>query len=702
MNPKLEWSTKEKLSLSSYVLQSGNQHWSGGVTRMLRSLGEPNRPPDWFSAKNCAQQYTDLIEAAETPRRKRGERSESNESSSSASSPATLSIGDAIVRKLTQERIEEIRKQIRSERAKYKKLKNTLAQIESGDLDDKLDEMIEEIQRKKAEEAQTKTPEAKNNEEVQPVQEVENQNVVMETSKPDTADDNTTTSEEIQPIPVPENSEQDSETLTIPDDTQELKENQVEMEVDANQEESQDSETIEDSEMLPFEPTVNAEDSTEAATVCVPENKDQSQPPCEETATNVTELQELTDTATTGDPLPKEEDSVSKPVIVDNINDEEPTANSPVCDVPAQEPETTNPDVDEDVQDVLPSPDVDLPTDETRTGTVESEETTQGENDQVVNTETKNFVAPLPDTLEKKGDTKVPTASAQEHTVVVQENPNVVASDFVDTTDKNQDIVTETAEEPADAPSVTEDNKVEESVVEDDNISHASNSVIGDGNFSEQNEGDTGSMASTPAYIDSFPSSPALSTTSDADPEATANFRAWKKSIMILWKQVASHRYASLFLQPVTDDIAPNYSNVVYRAMDLSTLKKHLETGVVRTTSEFQRDLMLMFQNALMYNNREHDVYKMALDMQKDVMDQVAQFLATQLMMETAQQSTPKGLRRSTLRKSAMSEKRDGEPNKVSASADMLIALLVSEARSKRTAAIEGEMKFMKKKPPHE
>uniref|UniRef100_H2YQE5 Bromo domain-containing protein n=2 Tax=Ciona savignyi TaxID=51511 RepID=H2YQE5_CIOSA len=166
----------------------------------------------------------------------------------------------------------------------------------------------------------------------------------------------------------------------------------------------------------------------------------------------------------------------------------------------------------------------------------------------------------------------------------------------------------------------------------------------------------------------------------DMDCEVGSHNRAWKKSIMILWKQVASHRYASLFLQPVTNDIAPNYSDTVYRAMDLATLKKNLETGVVRTTSDFQRDLMLMFQNALMYNNHEHDVYKMALEMQNDVMAQVAQFLATQLMVETTQPVTPKGLRRSTLRRSVMSSEK------------------VSEARSKRTAAIEGELKFMKKK----
>jgi len=69
--------------------------------------------------------------------------------------------------------------------------------------------------------------------------------------------------------------------------------------------------------------------------------------------------------------------------------------------------------------------------------------------------------------------------------------------------------------------------------------------------------------------------------------------------------------------------------------MDLLTIKKNIENGVrnvlwifilnmfffseiiiafillfqtIRTTSEFQRDMMLMFQNALMYNSADHDV----------------------------------------------------------------------------------------------
>lgn len=71
--------------------------------------------------------------------------------------------------------------------------------------------------------------------------------------------------------------------------------------------------------------------------------------------------------------------------------------------------------------------------------------------------------------------------------------------------------------------------------------------------------------------------------------------------------------------------------------MDLSAIKKNIESGVIRTTAEFQRDIMLMFQNAIMYNSSDHDVYHMALEMQRDVLEHVQQFLATQLIMQTSE-----------------------------------------------------------------
>uniref|UniRef100_A0A8C1TJ85 Bromodomain-containing protein 8 n=1 Tax=Cyprinus carpio TaxID=7962 RepID=A0A8C1TJ85_CYPCA len=121
------------------------------------------------------------------------------------------------------------------------------------------------------------------------------------------------------------------------------------------------------------------------------------------------------------------------------------------------------------------------------------------------------------------------------------------------------------------------------------------------------------------------------------DQEALQAQKIWKKAIMLVWRAAANHRYASVFLQPVSDDIAPGYHSIVHRPMDLSAIKKNIESGQIRTTAEFQRDIMLMFQNAVMYNSSDHDVYHMALEMQRDVLEQIQQFLATQLIMQTSE-----------------------------------------------------------------
>ena len=59
------------------------------------------------------------------------------------------------------------------------------------------------------------------------------------------------------------------------------------------------------------------------------------------------------------------------------------------------------------------------------------------------------------------------------------------------------------------------------------------------------------------------------------------------------------------------------------RPMDLSTIKRNIDNGVIRTTAEFQRDMMLMFINAMMYNSVEHDVHQMAVEMYNDVMTHI-------------------------------------------------------------------------------
>uniref|UniRef100_A0A8B9K4Y0 Bromodomain-containing protein 8 n=1 Tax=Astyanax mexicanus TaxID=7994 RepID=A0A8B9K4Y0_ASTMX len=194
---------------------------------------------------------------------------------------------------------------------------------------------------------------------------------------------------------------------------------------------------------------------------------------------------------------------------------------------------------------------------------------------------------------------------------------------------------------------------------------------------------------------DSIPSSPASSqfSISSEDQEAIQAQKIWKKAIMLVWRAAANHRYANVFLQPVTDDIAPGYHSIVHRPMDLSTIKKNIENGLIRTTAEFQRDIMLMFQNAVMYNSSDHDVFHMAVEMQRDVLEQIQQFLATQLIMQTSESGiSAKSLRgREANRKQDPNDK-DSVPM---ASPAFLLSLFDGGTRGRR-CAIEADLKMKK------
>uniref|UniRef100_A0A1B6G3A2 Bromo domain-containing protein n=1 Tax=Cuerna arida TaxID=1464854 RepID=A0A1B6G3A2_9HEMI len=129
---------------------------------------------------------------------------------------------------------------------------------------------------------------------------------------------------------------------------------------------------------------------------------------------------------------------------------------------------------------------------------------------------------------------------------------------------------------------------------------------------------------------DSKPSSPACHMLEDSK-----EYRSWKKSIMLVFNRLATHKFASIFLRPITNEQAPAYDTVIHRPVDLSTIKKRIETGELRTTVDFQRDLLLMFQNAIMYNNCRTHVYEMASIMQNECMQHI------ELMVEAMGEGVP-------------------------------------------------------------
>ncbi|EFN83648.1 Bromodomain-containing protein 8 [Harpegnathos saltator] len=145
----------------------------------------------------------------------------------------------------------------------------------------------------------------------------------------------------------------------------------------------------------------------------------------------------------------------------------------------------------------------------------------------------------------------------------------------------------------------------------------------------------------------------------DSEPENEgtgegADYRAWKKAVMLVYNRLATHKYASIFLRPITEDQAPGYHTVIFRPMDLSTIKKNIDNGTIRSTMHFQRDVMLMFQNAIMYNKHDTFVYKMAVSMQEECLQHM------QILVQVTGEGT---FRRETRTATASSSSETSENN---------------------------------------
>lgn len=114
--PLDKWSVREQLCLASAVACSGDQNWMT-VSRTLKIVcgntkdALQSRPVDWFSQKNCAVQYGHLLEDVETPKRKK----RTSESSVPSSPPAVDPPTEAILRRLTEDRMQEIKLELRRE-----------------------------------------------------------------------------------------------------------------------------------------------------------------------------------------------------------------------------------------------------------------------------------------------------------------------------------------------------------------------------------------------------------------------------------------------------------------------------------------------------------------------------------------------------------------------------------------------------------
>ncbi|XP_064207877.1 bromodomain-containing protein 8 isoform X4 [Anguilla rostrata] len=752
LGPTEPWSVREKLCLASSVMKSGDQNWVS-VSRAIKPFAEPGRPPDWFSQKHCASQYSELLETTETPKRKRGEKGEVVET-----------VEDVIVRRLTAERIDELKRLIKETQEKHRKLKKEAELIQAGHLDSKLDELWGEIvQKKKTEEEEAELKKKATDAAYQARQALKNTPKrvpsVTVRSPPGASSPSLEFPLVDPPQPVPEDP---GATPAAPGPAVFMPLPEVatgpgsgETGLGALLDDSPQkkllgqkatpppspllSELLKKGSLLPTSPRLVGEGdipvghvtgvlgpdlqlvasamSVSQATGADARLAPVGSPPAGEGKAGELGEEDLVTVSYMGDELDLETVGDIIAIIEEKVDD-----NAEALDAAAVEAALS---LCEEAVDshTLPGPWEPGPFKPPESGPssancgLDLKHEARG-SAPLVSGPAHHDSAPIHlDPVHAPGARLDPNlqggASREEG-----QREGSPASSLISIKCESEEWA------GGDTPcpeSVTEDglasgqhSKVKEedggSDGEDGSMSEMKGCGEGDGGeecggdgegpeaylseaeleppASESEDGyslHTASSLQMHNTADSIPSSPASSqfSMSSEDQEAIQAQKIWKKAIMLVWRAAANHRYANVFLQPVTDDIAPGYHSIVHRPMDLSTIKKNIETGLIRSTAEFQRDIMLMFQNAVMYNSSDHDVYHMALEMQRDVLEQIQQFLATQLIMQTSESGiSAKSLRgRESARKQDSTDK-DSVPM---ASPAFLLSLFVSICYLQRT-----------------
>ncbi|KAL2094853.1 hypothetical protein ACEWY4_009572 [Coilia grayii] len=727
LGPTEPWSVREKLCLASSVMKSGDQNWVS-VSRAIRPFAEPGRPPDWFSQKHCASQYSELLETTEAPKRKRGEKGEVVET-----------IEDVIVRKLTVERIEELKRTIRDTQEKHRKLKREAELIQAGHLDSKLEELWGEIVQKKKQEDEEAEVKRKATvaayEARQAVKNAPRRTPSVAVGAPPGEDslilDQSSTGQSA-PIatPVDLSSTGKGTAVFIP-----LPE--VSVSGGSGPEPCQGglvvqkatpppspllSELLKKGNLLANSPRLGADGDLSACNVpglhgidlqvtgtLLPSSQAASgrngvtdcgskgllSPAAEakalleeeEDLVNVSYMEDELDLDTVGDIIAIMENKACENVealdaaVVETAlslckdtghsltgpweatsSFKPPNSDSSHVEGYPRQREVT------DSRPVLAS-EAQGRCGQTRSATVPVSVTHTHTHGPALHRDADCAAqAVKQEEGQEEGGFGCPAVAVKRETPppktdsVTEDDPALLKLPKVEKVEEEEveeeeDVVSGGAEEAeGGAVELAEEEEEEEECgggggeeeEERGRRQGGRGAEDGEGEMelepaaSESEDGCSMRTASSSlqfhATADSSPSSPASSQFSmcSEDQEAIQAQKIWKKAIMLVWRAAANHRYANVFLQPVTDDIAPGYHSIVYRPMDLSTIKKSIEVGAIRTTVEFQRDIMLMFQNALMYNSLDHDVFHMAVEMQRDVLEQVQQFLATQLIMQTS------------------------------------------------------------------
>lgn len=89
----------------------------------------------------------------------------------------------------------------------------------------------------------------------------------------------------------------------------------------------------------------------------------------------------------------------------------------------------------------------------------------------------------------------------------------------------------------------------------------------------------------------------------------------WKRFETKIINTVKQDAKSKPFLKPVNEilDDAPGYYSMIQNPMDLNTLSEYIMINRIATLSQFIKQFMLIWNNAIHFNAKDHEIHKLAL-----------------------------------------------------------------------------------------
>ncbi|XP_045541252.1 bromodomain-containing protein 8 [Papilio machaon] len=742
------WNTREQLCLASAVVRSGDQNWMS-VSRALKTIGEPNRPPDWYSQKSCAAQYGALLEHVETPKRKKR-----------SSEGAVETPQESILKRLTQERIAEIHKVIADLTQQYEQTQKEITELSDPTTSD---ERVHELWN--ATEAEKRARERENARRLALLKErEERRNRTERAWRP--GQQSPGSGSPVQPssplltsllksspvVTIPQHISHPANTVdtlspsagaptlsmllekpqggSSPQESKHAAIEHIKSQLVQIEQQLKAGTSTPSPVLTPPVPAVDIDDiEIKAEDVYAFRDIDIHIPPVtsmhktaariekpvykkeEEKSTEISNLETTQDVEIKEEPMVV--DSVEKEVVEQEKMQEEevieenqtevtsdaevkiafPEVKFPTPEIKVIQPEDNA--IKEEIQEAETEetetePEKEVEEEKTiEVEEVQIEEVTAQEVEESIETpsepvmeekvedkeeiveETKEAAVeelqvdvikaeeiPLPPEIETTEEIVVPETPVKEESIETPQETEIqedIKEDKevtqhleneaeVNTEEKIEDVkIDEDAEDSIPLKEMIKEECIEEKTEElnrpldtedthtetdDDTPMELSREEEKDGkkkrDYSRKKKSESRTCSGSESAAEaSAPDSPSAS-------DAEKQHRLWKKSVMLVYSRLCAHKYASIFLRPISDEEAPGYSVVVKRPMDLTTIRRNIDSGQIRTTAEFQRDVLLMLSNALMYNSREHSVHTMALQMHEEAQCQLGMLLAAQ------------------------------------------------------------------------